>query len=136
MNVFKCWNLRIYDITIFLTSCVSSHWLWMERRGCLLLAVFNSPVVFFCHVLHHWLRLDSILHVHCPAISWFTDLPCLTLHCTNESPSTCLIGLFLLIHWLNTSWFHLHPTILCTIFFFLYIEKIQSVLFMYRQYAK
>lgn len=80
MNVFKCWNLSIYDIAIFLTSCVSSHWLWMERRGCLLLAVFNLPLMFFCHVLHHWLRLDSILHVHCPAIPWFTDLPYLALH--------------------------------------------------------
>lgn len=106
-------------ITVFLTSRLSSHWLWKERRGCLLLAVLNSSSCSFCHVLHHWSRLYSILHVY------FDSLVCLPLLCTAQTniflsdwphPFHHVTVFSLVEHFLVAEAFQLHPMSLCTIF--------------------
>lgn len=116
-----------------LTSCVSSHWLWMERRGCLLLAVFSLPLKFFCHVHHHWLRLEFHLARPLPChslVHWFA-LPYLALHKLITvylsywaAPSHSLIFELMIEHFLvpSTSHVSLHH---------LFLKKIYSLFWLY-----
>lgn len=52
------------------------------EMGLLAIGCFQFTPVFFCHVLHHLLRLDSVLHVHC--LLYLGGLICLALPSLHE----------------------------------------------------
>ncbi len=97
-------KLYFYDITTCLTSRLSSHWLWKERWGCLLSAVFNlllCSFVMFSTI--GWGLIPSCMFIACRTlVDWF-GLPYLytaqTNHCVHLSywaaPSHSLVEHFL-----------------------------------------
>lgn len=121
-NCLQCLNVRkicLFIITIFLTWRIHSHWLWKERRGCLLLAVLSSPP---CSLSCSPSLVEALFHLahslpRCTSIHWFVSaylaphklIPCLHL---SDWPSSHVT----LFHWLSTSWLWKHSNCIPCVF--------------------